>query len=302
MISGPVLVLWSASGIEAAWTKSKSLFLKSKVPNVVLHCWPGPSATKVVKELKEIDPGVNVWFGCGVDGIARRLVNGSQNSEACVREMLTIARGVELAGALGLYWNAEAAYKATGENRAKIEAMVKLGLAKVKELYPNVRQLHSAYDGPSHVNGWGGHGDYCWSAWLGNDSPVELSIPQVYWAAGGAVGIDRYKLHLASWKAAQDTGRISKTMPTVPFLQVHGCEPFDIVRVAVESTGCFLWASHSRIDEKGKEATIVLSWMFKAGIWGKEAVKQFQASNALVADGIVGPKTYQALRDKALSA
>jgi len=298
MVNGPALVIWAANGIEAAWQKSKSLFVKSNVPNVVLHCWPGPGALKVARELKAINPGVNIWFGCGVDGIARRLVNGSQNEEACIREMLTIARGVKLAGALGLYWNAEAAYKANGEDRKKIESMVKKGLAKVKELYPDVRQLHTAYDGPSHVNGWGGHGDYCWSAWLGDESPVEFSIPQVYWAAGGPKGIARYNLHKLSWKTAQDNGRISKNMPTMPFLQIHGCDGADIVRVALESNGCFLWASPSRTDDKGKEAVCVLAWMFRSGLWSKEAIKQFQASNALTADGVVGPLTYAALVQK----
>lgn len=295
MVIGPTLVLWAANGIESAWQKAKSLYTKTNPPSVVLHCWPGPGATKVANELRAINPGVNIWFGCGVDGIARRLLNGSQNEDACIREMLTIARGVKLTGALGLYWNAEAAYKASGDDRTKIEAMVKRGLAKVKELYPDVRQMHTAYDGPSHVNGWGGHGDYCWSAWLGSDSPIECSIPQVYWAAGGVKGIDRYNLHKLSWKAAQDAGRISKQMPTIPFLQIHGCDGHDIVRVALESNGAFLWASPSRVDEKGKEALGVLCWLFRKGLWSKEAIKTFQSQNSLTSDGIVGPKTYAAL-------
>ncbi len=304
-LEGPAVTLYDGNGISRGWRDARPLLERARPPLVQLHCWPSAAARKVADEVRA-QTGARVLFGCGVDGIARKVAAGSWPVERAVAQFVAIARGVVDAGALVVVWNAETYWKAPAGSakRALLERVVREALAAVAAACPTLVQAFTSFDHPTY------HGDFPWRAWLGDGSPIALALPQVYAAPGGDVMAHRGALParearaLASWAAAVRAHWFNADDPATPavegpawrpYYQLHHVAMADTVAGAVAHPLACLWAAPTRCDDAGRRAVLALCELWRRGLWGEGAVARFQAGAGLSPDGVCGPLTLTAL-------
>lgn len=301
---GPLPTLWSGDGATAAWEGSRDLLLRAQPPAVQIHAWePRPTIDRVRAAFG--NPNLPLVVGVGMDGIAKRVAKGEWSIERGVACFVELARRADDAGACAIKWNAEGGWKRepnTAE-RARLEEVVRRGLAEVARLYPDLRQLFTSYDHPGH------HSAFPWKAWLGEGSPVTESYWQVY-AAGLGKEVNphrgalpaRERSSIASYQKALRARLLRPDVPDGtpgdetdldwrPYLQLHHVHASDTIALAVRYPTTALWAIPSRADAHGRAAFLALCELHRRGFWGEGSIERFQASRGLVADGIVGPRT-----------
>ncbi len=163
----------------------------------------------------------------------------------------------------------------------------------------SIALLHSSFDLPCYV-GWGGHPDYPWAEFCGEDGAP--SIPQHYsvgdgaekgWVAPKGHLTRRFESGIKSWKKAE---RKYQTQPLAGgYLQPYSTHRADLCAAGVQLERACFWASLSRVDMHGAQAMRALSALHLRGYWGKGSIERFQTDFELVSDGDVGPKTLQML-------
>lgn len=302
-LRGPIATLWDGDGADAAWAGAEQL-VNAVEPDVVqIHAW---DPRTVLMKIHRRFPRMRWVMGVGVDTIARRVALGEWTIERGANTMLGLARVASELGAEAIVWNAEAAWKrppSSGE-AARIDLLVRTGLAAVAQAFPALRQWHTAYDHPSL------HSTYPWRAWLGAGSPIEASFPQVYAAPGDGLAAHRGALPrrearaLASWASAVRAGWIRPDAPAGsaddardvdwrPYYQLHSVALADTVQSAVRHELVALWALRSRSDRDGRRAYVALSALNRLGYWGEGAVRRFQSDHPACgkADDVYGPLT-----------
>lgn len=302
-LAGPIPTLWSADGIEAAWSAGDDLILEARPPAVQLHTW---SPGRVAAEVLRLIPGARLLVGCGIDSIARDVALGRWSARKGIDQLLALAGRARDAGAEVVVWNAEASWKRppSSDEARRLDDLIRQGLAAVAGRYRTLRQWHTSYDHPGY------HSTYPWRAWLGPGSPIEASLPQVYAAPEGGLMAHRGALParearaLASWGAAVRAGWITADDPAtpalegvrwLPYYQAHHVTTADAVASAVAHPLACLWAIPTRTDAAGRAAFRALCELHRRGWWGAGAVQAFQRSAGLTADGICGAKTLRAL-------
>ena len=210
------VTLWSSDGALRAWEGARELLARGRPEVVQVHSWPGSAGSKkVVPLLRAALPGLRLWIGAGVDGIARQVKSGRWSVSRASREMLGIAKGARDLGAELLVWNAEAGWKTEPRTAewARIEATVTAGLAAAAHACPGLALGFTSYDHPSY------HSSFPWKAWLGPGSPVTLALPQVYASPGTGLMAHRGALPrrearaLASWGRPSAPGGSRGTTP-----------------------------------------------------------------------------------------
>lgn len=297
--------LWSGDGADAAWAGARSLLAECKPPAVQLHTWePRRTATKV----RAILPGVAIVVGVGVDGVAREVAKGRKPVDWGRRTLATLAARAVECGASAICWNAEAGWKTppSSEERARLRDVVRGTLAQVASDHPALAQWHTSYDHPTY------HSSYNWSDWIGPQSPVAVSLPQVYAAPASGLmaargALDRREARaLASWAAAVRKNWIDADVPDgqpgdesdvdwMPYVQLHHVLCSDTCGLAVRYPLTCFWAIPTRADKHGRTALRALCELYARGFWGEDSIKGFQSSSGLKPDGLVGPKTLAAL-------
>lgn len=303
MLNGVIPTLWHPDGIDAAWSSARPLLERARPRTVQLHSW---SPANVADSIRRTLPGAELVCGYGIDGIARDVAKGSLSVADGVRVFLRLAARAHVVGASAVKWNAEAAWKRppNSAERERLSELVRAALAEVAAKYPALQQLHTAYDHPSF------HSTYNWRDWLGPHSPIVASYPQVYAAPEGGLMAARGALParearaLASWGAAVRAGWIVEDDPTTPvregvqwrpYYQLHHVLARDTIASALQHESCALWAAPARADRDGRAAFVALCELDRRGYWRPDGLVAFQRDNGLVADGIAGPKTLEAL-------
>ena len=305
MTAQPIVTLWHGDGIDAALALSRDLLARVRPSCVQLHTWT-PEA--VASSVRRLLPGVDLIVGCGVDGLARAVAKSEQSVAGGVRSFVALALRAVSAGARAIVWNAEAGWKRppTSDEAQRLDDLIRQGLAAVRAACPQLEQWHTAYDHPSL------HSAYPWRAWLGAGSPIVRSLPQVYAAPGDGLRAHRGALQarearaLASWGAAVRAGWIRPDAPDgspddaadvdwSPYYQLHSVPARDTIASAVRHPVVALWALPSRADSEGRTALAALCALRREGYWGAGAIERYQRDRGLEPDGVVGPKTLQAL-------
>ena len=303
--TGPVPTIWDSDSPVEAWHSSQEYLMRVKPPAIQIHSW---SLHDVVDEIRRSIPGVRVVAGFGVDGIARRVAQNTWSVSRGVRQFVALAHAAWTAGAEVAVWNAEAGWKRppTSEESKRLQEVIRSALLEIQVALPRLRQWHTAYDHPHF------HTSYPWKAWLGKDSPIELSLPQVYAAPEGGLVAHRGSLQaretkaLASWKEMVRRGQIREDAPAgseedlkdcdwIPYYQLHHNQVVDLCKQAVTYPFTCFWALRSRSDEDGRKALAALCELHRRGYWRSEGIKDFQRDSGLTPDGSVGPMTLAAL-------
>lgn len=314
-LSGLVPTVWSSDGCRVAWRAARPLVLSLRPAAVQLHTWPGPESQRVAEDLRRELPGVRILVGVGVDSVARTVALGRSPVTDGARRLARLAtEALEYVHADAIVWNAEAGWKATAgsEEDQRLEALVRETLARVASEHPTLPQVHTSYDHPSY------HATYPWRAWLGPDSPVCASLPQVYAAPAGGLMAHRGALParearaLASWGAAiraswvrpdapAGTPEDARDVDRLPYYQLHHVTAADTITSALAFPVVFGWALPTRYDTEGLAAAEALSHLARLGLWRPDGVRvaQQRARDAGLdvgpIDGIPGPRTRAAL-------
>lgn len=256
-----------------AWTAAAPILTPLSPSIIMLHAaLPGsdpraPTTTSfadqtilsTVAMMRAALPSMILWMGIGVDTIARRVLARTWSVNDGIAAFVALARGARSVGAVRVVWDGEAAYKAApGSADAQTLALLVSGaVAAVARDVPGIEQGHTAYDSVGAVDGWGGHGTYCWNAWIGPASPVDLTLPQCYPAISAPVGpgvlAHRWALSVRSYDAAVRAGVVGSHVVRMPYLGLHGVPPADTVALA-NATGAALWAIPNAMDAQGIEA------------------------------------------------
>ncbi|MDP3274088.1 MAG: peptidoglycan-binding domain-containing protein [Deltaproteobacteria bacterium] len=301
--TGPIVTLWHGDGIDSAWLSARDLLLQAKPQTVQLHTWSPRSAADSIKHAL---PGTSLVCGFGIDGIARDVTKRRLSVTEGVRLFVRLAERAQTAGAIAVKWNAEAAWKRPpNSNEATLlRELVRAALAEVAARFPSLQQWHTAYDHPTF------HSTYNWADWLGPNSPIVASFPQVYAAPGDGLMAHRGALParetraLSSWRSAIRAGWIVADDPSTalregvswrPYYQLHHVSARDTISSAITHECVALWAAPSRMDREGKTAFLALCELHRRGFWSAEGLRGFQASAGLAVDGIWGPNTARAL-------
>lgn len=301
-LSGPIPTVWSSDGIGAAWSIAQDAVLAARPPAVQLHTW---DPRGVADRVRVLLPSAALLVGAGIDGVARHVALGDWSVTQGVRVLTEIARRARDQGAVVIVWNAEAAWKRppSTPERARLEQLITEALRAVSSTCPDLDQWHTAYDHPSL------HGTYPWRAWLGEGSPISVSLPQVYAAPEGGLSAHRGALPrreaaaLSSWAAAVRAGRIRPDAPDGtpgdlsdvdwrPYYQLHHVAAVDTVASALSHPLACLWALPTRADTAGREALAVLCAVHRTGLWGD--VRALQRTLGVADDGVYGPATHAA--------
>lgn len=300
-VRGAVPTLWHSDGIDAAWSLSDDLLIAARPRAVQLHTW---EPRRIADTIRAALPGVTLLVGVGIDGIARDVAKGGRSVSWGVSRFVELARRATTAGAVAIVWNAEAGWKRppADPERVRLEQLIAEGLEAARVAFPGLHQWHTAYDHPSL------HSGYPWRAWLGPQSPVVASLPQVYAAPGGDLAASRGALPrreakaLASWAAAVRAGWIRPDAPagTVederdvdwhPYYQMHHVALADTVSSALAHPLACLWALPTRADADGRRALLALCALDRLGYWRASGVADYQRDAGLTPDGIYGPRT-----------
>lgn len=281
-----------------------NLLNRARPEAVQLHTW---SPSGVAETLR--GEGYRLVLGCGVDSVARGVTKHRRTTQWAIGQFLRCAGAAAAAGAEAIMWNAEANWKTPPESsdRARLREAISEALKAVRAAYPQLLQWHTAFDHPSF------HTTYPWAAWLGNDSPILLSAPQVYAAgAAGDAGLAhrgalpaREARALASWRDGVRNLGIRPDAPDgpadltdvdwAPYYQLHHVSRTDTIAGATRRPLSFGWALPTRSDDEGRDAFVLASYLIRAGFTGENAIKRFQTTAGLTTDGIVGPKTTAAI-------
>jgi len=178
--------------------------------------------------------------------------------------------------------------------------VIRAALGEVQSRWPALAQWHTSYDHPTY------HSTYPWRAWLGEGSPVEVSLPQVYAAPAGGLMAHRGALPrreaaaLASWAVAIRKGWIAPDDPSTPvregvawrpYYQLHHVTALDTIASALAHPLACFWALRSRSDDEGRLALRVLCGLWRRGLWNVRAV---QRAAGVRDDGVYGPVTHAA--------
>lgn len=303
---GLVPTLWSPSqGIHTAHTPEvRRLIDRARPEAVQLHTWTPKNVASALRE-----DGYRLVIGCGMDGVARNVTKGKRSTQWAIGQFLRCAGAAVEADADAIMWNAEADWKTppNSGDRTRLREAITESLKAVKAAYPQLLQWHTAYDHPSF------HTTYPWAAWLGADAPILLSAAQVYAAgAAGDAGLAhrgalpaREARALASWRDgvrnlgirpdAPDSPADLTDVDWAPYYQLHHVSRTDTIAGATKHPLSFGWALPTRSDDEGRTAFVLASYLIRAGFTGDDAIKRFQTSAGITADGIVGPKTTAAI-------
>jgi hypothetical protein len=310
LVSGPIPTIYNRSGAVRALQDARPLLLECRPPAVQIHAWSAPD---VAIALRELLPGVKLIMGVGVDGVAREVANGSKPISWGVKQLSGLARKAVGIGALAIVWNAEADWKRppNSDEKKRLSDLIRATLATVHTECPEIQQWHSAYDHPDL------HSSYPWNDWLGDHSPIVVSLPQVYAAPAGAVMAHRGALParearaLASWGKAVSKGWIKPDVPDGqdgddtdidwrPYYQLHDVQTYDTVSAALNHPFACLWAlskrsdGRERADKAGRNALRALCELHRRGLWKPDGVHALQRMLGLKADGLFGPATARA--------
>ncbi len=304
-VSGPVPTLWDGNGPQAAFAGARELLAECRPGFVQIHSGePG----LIVKDVRKLLPDVGIVMGLGVDGTARDVTSGRRTVSLAVEHLVLFARKAVDIGALAICWNAEGDWKTAPNTaqRKQLSLLVRSALSEVASAFPQLAQWHTSYDHPTY------HSTYNWSDWIGKQSPVAVSLPQVYAAGDGNVMASRGALPwreaqaLSSWKEAVKAGWIDNDVPDGqpgddtdvdwrPYLQLHHVVCSDTCSVAVKYPFAAGWALSSRADEHGRSALRALCELHRRGFWSPDGIVAFQRCAGLEPDGRVGANTLAAL-------
>lgn len=294
-LRGVVPTLWDGNGgPQAAYLTSRELLKRAAPEAVQIHSW---SAGRVADEIRET-MSTQIIVGYGVDSIAREVAQGNWSENKARATFLDLASRASNCGAVAIVWNAEADWKSppNSEQRARLVGAIRVALLSVGAAYPRIKQWHTAYDHPSY------HSTYPWEAWLGEGTPIEASLPQVYAAGEGKVMAHRGALParearaLDSWGAAVRAGWIdAASVAWMPYYQLHHVQASDSIAAMMKAPLSFGWALRSRSDEAGRDAFVAARAMQRQGFGD---VMAYQRARGLKVDGIAGPVTIaQAKKD-----
>jgi hypothetical protein len=196
----------------------------------------------------------------------------------------------------------------TGWRRAKRpdgDVIARRALLAVRTAAPRVVIGHTSFDGPVNyphrrigpaVFRWGYGGDYPWRGFLGENTPVDWTAPQVYAApkigsASMAKLLWRLARHRESWALAERQGLVSRRVARHIYLQAHHTATSGLVTAAESAPVAAFWCAPNRCDDDGRRAVAAVAQLHRGGM----TVEQFQALNGLKADGVCGPKTLAAM-------
>lgn len=295
--------LWHNDGIDAAWTIARALFERARPRIVQLHSW---SPSSVANSISRALPGVKLVCGFGLDSIARDVAKGRMSVAEGIKTFVRLAERAVACGAVAIKHNAEASWKRAPNSveKQRLSQLVRGALAEIAARYPNLVQLHTAYDHPSY------HSTYNWNDWLGAHSPIVASFCQVYAAPEGELMAARGALPrrearaLSSWDAAVRAGWIALDDPSTPlregvvwrpYYQLHHVPARDTVASALRHECAALWAIPSRIDRDGRAAFVALCELDRRGYWRPDGLRDFQRDSGLEPDNVFGPLSAKAL-------
>jgi len=304
---GTVVTLWHGDGLDDACSPSALALLTEARPEVVqLHAAPrghGRHTSRVAARVRAAIPGVGLWLGVGCDGWLWEWARG-QCSRAVAMGRLTDCADLAVSiGAECVVWNGEAAYKEHATRGADLARGV---LESVAGHHPQLAQAFTSYDHPHYH-------PQPWRSWCYPGSPVTLVAPQVYAAPGGDEAMAhrgalpaRERTALASWATAVRKGWVEGDAPAgtpedasdmdwTPYIQAHSVRASDSIAFALRYPLTSWWALPSRADAEGRAALLAVCKLRRLGFDGPDAVRRYQAGAGLVADGIAGPKTLDAL-------
>lgn len=302
---GLIITLGETAPVERVVDRHLNTLRAIRPDVVMLHTYPGEEDRPTIAKARAAIPGVRIW----IQAPANTLAGGTETG--------AIARAVEWAkaaaslGVEALVLNGE---MSSGGGRPGWDAKTPAeAAAKGKRLRAILDAMAAVPGCP--VLGWSSHDRIerlsrsVWRAALGPGSPVRLHLPQAYSAPPGRAGVATRKGTVARLQAHAKSfarGVPADVRPElaqggagwVPYGQMHHhatdatCTLLDAAPLAA------LWTLSE--DRESADAAGILAARADAELRRRAGhapgrVARWQASEGLVADGVVGPMTLAAL-------
>lgn len=190
--------------------------------------------------------------------------------------------------------------------KKKTAADAEKAMRALDDLRDCTRLGFSTFGWPVHVSGFGGGHEELPLAQFCGEGGADFMLPQIYvgkldkappgWVPVRKEGLRAYEASVQSHEQGEARGLFRKGMEYVVYLSTYSVHRADAITTALQYPAAVFWASvRYEKEPHGRQAFHALAKLYRLGLWKPDGVEEFQRSNGLVDDGIVGTKTLGAM-------
>lgn len=317
---GLALTLYDGSAdLRAAWLGSRALLTEVRPPVIQLHAYPTAALVPTIDEIRRTLPGVRLWLGLPGNSLVRD--GGPKKAAGYVKlcrswgieAFVLNCEGPSSAGAAG--WTTATTPTLTP---AQLDARMRAVLAAVAPELGPMRLGFTSHDMPQwhHLP---------WAAALGAESPVTLHLPQQYAAPARSSKEPSGPPPATGWKGARARadksdaewaklvakGTVRADLAPggdgfVHYGQLHDISAAGVALLLDRTASSAGWTLNARTGQSDRtkrpscddQGALAVRALHRArAVVGSEpgSLARYQAQAGLVADGVCGPRTLQAL-------
>ena len=301
------LYVWGSRGLLAALDAARDEIDAIRPDVLVLHGPPSElsrSLVSLVGLARQRHPWARVWIGCGMDGTVGQWRQNKRTTGEVISPLRKVGEYCERASVECIVWNGESQWKDSPDDlvtASRIEGLAGAAGHAVVDAAPSCLHWLSSFDQPNL------HGSLRamlrgWTPW------VSCYTGQAYVAQAGGAPRGALDRRLDAAARGQELAERAGYLPDdvtgvdvagdvdrVPTIQGHATHLADLARAAAELPHVLVWSAPlvsegGRLDPVGLTALRFARVVRDSGL----TVIEWQRTQGLVPDGVVGPKSLAA--------